>query len=579
MLASLIKKSLIGSAAAAAVVLGSPAQAVTKFETDVGTAIDRGLTYFANIGAFNNPSAIGDGAGLAMLALLEKRINNDPTELAQGYADATPADQARLRTAAANILDRVNETSFYSYRDGNFLMALSVYALTGGPDKGEVAEIPNNPDYMTIVEAMNALTDRIIANMRKAPAVPLEINQGYTCYTNNGCEDSSTTQFAVAGMAAAKSFYSSAEFADAGRVTAINAELARSRKAYELNGLTGSDNTAGSCGTAGTGVLTASERGHGYRRASYRPSLQQTASGIYIQLFGGADVNSDSVQAYMEWILNRYRYTDLDNLGNSWPGQSHGYYLWSSFKAMELIRASGVAPAGGNIGPDDWGKLAPGSAPACNVREVHKDPAVVSRPASFGAGGAGYYDEDGTDKSHYFDYAHTILTHQCYDGSAPISGNDGYFICNGAPGSWEGYDQQAYKLLVLQRAVGGACVDSDGDGVCDEEDNCPAKANANQADRDRDGVGDVCDNCPDVPNPNQEDSNGNGIGDACEGGKCDLDKDGDIDKADIRVITGLRGQTSPPADSNADADGNGKINVNDARACTLQCTRPRCRLP
>ncbi len=136
MLASLIKKSLIGSAAAAAVVLGSPAQAVTKFETDVGTAIDRGLTYFANIGAFNNPSSLGDGAGLAMLALLEKRVNNDPTELAQGYADATPADQARLRTAAAYILDRVNETTFYSYRDGNYLMALSVYALTGGPGQG-----------------------------------------------------------------------------------------------------------------------------------------------------------------------------------------------------------------------------------------------------------------------------------------------------------------------------------------------------------------------------------------------------------------------------------------------------------
>ncbi|MGE5186635.1 MAG: choice-of-anchor K domain-containing protein [Acidobacteriota bacterium] len=60
------------------------------------------------------------------------------------------------------------------------------------------------------------------------------------------------------------------------------------------------------------------------------------------------------------------------------------------------------------------------------------------------------------------------------------------------------------------------CVDSDGDGVCDEVDNCPSVANADQLDTDGDGVGDACDNCPTTPNPDQADSNGNGIGDACE---------------------------------------------------------------
>ncbi len=113
--------------------------------------------------------------------------------------------------------------------------------------------------------------------------------------------------------------------------------------AYELNGLGSADANGGSDNPV-CFKLQSDRTGHGYRRMSYRPSLQQTASGIYIQLFGGADVNSPSVQAYMEWILNRYRYTDLDSMGNSWPGQSHGYYLWSSFKAMELIRASGIAP-------------------------------------------------------------------------------------------------------------------------------------------------------------------------------------------------------------------------------------------
>lgn len=43
--------------------------------------------------------------------------------------------------------------------------------------------------------------------------------------------------------------------------------------------------------------------------------------------------------------------------------------------------------------------------------------------------------------------------------------------------------------------------DSDEDGLLDTEDNCPADANADQADRDRDGVGDICDLLPFVHAP------------------------------------------------------------------------------
>jgi len=74
-----------------------------------------------------------------------------------------------------------------------------------------------------------------------------------------------------------------------------------------------------------------------------------------------------------------------------------------------------------------------------------------------------------------------------------------------------------------------ASPDVDGDGIPDNNDNCPSVANADQTDTDSDGEGDACepdddndgvvdwiDNCPLVENPGQEDSDNDGIGDACD---------------------------------------------------------------
>ncbi len=66
--------------------------------------------------------------------------------------------------------------------------------------------------------------------------------------------------------------------------------------------------------------------------------------------------------------------------------------------------------------------------------------------------------------------------------------------------------------------LNGACVynDQDMDGIPDDQDNCPANANANQADTDGDGVGDACDNCPTNANADQADSDNDGVGDVCQ---------------------------------------------------------------
>ncbi len=58
--------------------------------------------------------------------------------------------------------------------------------------------------------------------------------------------------------------------------------------------------------------------------------------------------------------------------------------------------------------------------------------------------------------------------------------------------------------------------DTDGDGIADNDDNCPYDFNPDQLDADGDGIGDACDNCIETPNPDQADSDGDGIGDVCD---------------------------------------------------------------
>jgi uncharacterized protein len=57
----------------------------------------------------------------------------------------------------------------------------------------------------------------------------------------------------------------------------------------------------------------------------------------------------------------------------------------------------------------------------------------------------------------------------------------------------------------------------------------------------------------------------------------DLDGDGDVDKNDVQIVTSARGAI-PTAFDQRDVNGDGVININDARTLTLQCTRPGCAI-
>ncbi len=556
-----MKRSLLHSLCGALLLgVGMAAQAVTPFEQDVNDAIDDGLQYLRDQAVFTSgSSAAAETRGLSVLALMEKRASADPGAEVLGYANSSPADQALIRSAIALI---INDPSYgasrggmYAYTHGHTLMALSVYALTGGPElNGTTVGGTTYNANKTLRAAIDQQVDQILAAQTLSGGCT-----GFWGYTGTGC-DSSTTQFAVAGLSAAKNYYLN-QGDPGGRLANVNAAVARSATQYGINGW--------KCyGEPG--------RGHGYQtNFSYCPSYQQTASGLWVQLLGGKDLNDANVQDYLTWLQNTYNYQTIYAAYNSWPA-SYYYYLWSSSKAYSLIEDSAVAPGAGKITTTDMGTL-PNVAISLDrgdYRLAHRDPATDTRPAPRGVGAAGFYSAE--QPRWYYDYAYSLMTQQ--DGTGRFSASS--FRNNGtipyAHGCWATYDCQAYAILVLQRSIGGVCVDTDGDTICDPVDNCVSTPNPGQEDTDGDGVGNACDNCPNVANPGQEDSNGNGIGDACDG-KCDVDNDSDIDKLDTAAITKARGKV-PTAGDARDADGDGKITSKDVKVCISACTRQRCAI-
>ncbi len=535
-----MKKLCNGLAAAALCFSGSASWAVDDlaFETDVGAAIDDGLQYLRVQKVYtSNDGTQRQARGIALLALLEKRAGVSPDAPILGYDGSSAADKALARDAMVNIMNDttygVSRAAFYAYSDGSNMMAISVYALTGGP------EVANTNNY-TLRSAMDRLVDRTVA----AQSVG-NINEGYWGYSGPGA-DSSTTQFAVAGLAAAKTFYLS-EGDPGGRLAAINTALERSRDGYAAN-----QNADG---------------GHGYLRTT-NSSYQQTASAMWVSLLGGSDVNNDAVQGFLNWQYDAYNYQTIYAAYNSWT-LSYYYYMWSSSKAYTLIDDAGIPAGAGKLDPMDLGTqaTAPITIDRGDFRLANRD-FTTDEDARVGGNPGKYehYLDDEQKPRWYYDYAYSLLTQQDAAGRFTASSfrNNGQTAINHS--CWNIYVCQSYAILVLERAIGGVCVDTDGDGVCDPDDNCPLDSNQGQADADGDGVGDACDNCPNAANPGQHDSNGDGVGDACSLAICDTDEDGDIDTGDIREILVSRGDQADLGDPR-DANGDGVITSLDAKIC------------
>jgi len=119
-------------------------------------------------------------------------------------------------------------------------------------------------------------------------------------------------------------------------------------------------------------------------------------------------------------------------------------------------------------------------------------------------------------------------------------------------------------LLMLQVLQPAGCDDAEGDGVCDEVDNCPLTANPDQEDTDGDGIGDVCDSCPTVDNASVIDTDTDGLTDfeECLLGTDAQDSDTDNDALSDYEEDQTYGTNPLLADTDGDALSDGdEVNI------------------
>jgi hypothetical protein len=213
--------------------------------------------------------------------------------------------------------------------------------------------------------------------------------------------------------------------------------------------------------------------------SAYRPgqgsTSSMTASALWCLRLAQIPAGDPRAQNSLGWLRANYTYDSM--VGQAFNPISTFYYMWAAEKALTVSTDDGL---GGAVYAEAFGD---------------RDPAAL-----------GYPEEEA---SHYFDYAYTLLEWQ--DANGAWGGQ-----ANGSPRGWSENSSHAFALLILERSLGGVCLDTDDDGLCGVDDNCPDIPNPDQADEDEDGIGDACDNCPKVVNRSQEDTDLDGVGDACD---------------------------------------------------------------
>ncbi|MBU1896376.1 hypothetical protein KKB55_01230, partial [Myxococcota bacterium] len=443
------------------------AAAPTQFGIDVNDAIEQGLAFLRAAQSANGQwgDNDSDATGLAMLCFLEKREHAGWEARALGYSGMNEADQERVRRAAARcatLTQAFESNPSPSYQVGSCLMGMTTYLITGGPDDAG--------------GAVNVSTAIQTGVQKLKQYQGINQNGGGWNYHNPGNDgDLSTTQFAMAGLAAAQAIVPDAS-------VTLPQSIPFIQSTQKANG------------------------GHGYRgqgaAASYEASSSMTASGIWTYRLSGLQTHDPKVQLGLSWINNNYNYERIIQPAWNNSQQSYYYFLWAAAKALEVTGDDG---GGAALYADQIGGL--------------RNPIAD-----------GYPDES---PRWYYDFAWQIMQHQADNGS--WCNGDGRCYVQVAATSFAilVLERSLGGVCIIDEDGDEICDDQDNclnspnpeqedadeDGRGDICDNCPNVFNPDQIDDDGDLIGDACDDIVCIPD--------NPI-DICDGR--DNDCDGQIDE-------------------------------------------------